>query len=70
MTHTQRKEQAQDRLMSAIGIAFFNDSAFDGTDEHGRTLPMSKETRAEMDKQMKRIEKLFGYKQGSWRRGV
>jgi len=22
-----------------------------------------------MDKQMKRIEKLFGYKPGSWRRG-
>ena len=48
MTHTQRKEQAQDRLMSAIGIAFMDDSAFDGTDEHGRTLSMSKETRAEM----------------------
>ena len=70
MTHTARKKLAQDRLMTAMQIAFENDSVWDDFDEHGRTLPINEETRNEMDKQMTRVEKLFGYTQGSWTRGV
>ena len=70
MTHTARKHLVQDRLMTAMQIAFENDSAWDDTDEHGFTLPINEETRKEMDKQFARIEKLFGYKQGAWTRGV
>jgi hypothetical protein len=51
------KERAQDELMHSLANAFYSDEAKD------------KAVFAEMDKQMKRIEKLFGYKPGSWRRG-
>jgi len=43
--------------MHSLANAFYSDEAKD------------KAVFAEMDKQMKRIEKLFGYKPGSWRRG-
>ena len=50
------KPQAQDELMSAMQTAF-----------KGSIDP---EVRKEMDRQMKRVEKLFGYTQGSWHRGA
>jgi len=50
------KELAQDELMHSLANAFYGDDAKD------------KAVFAEMDKQMKRIEKLFGYKPGSWSR--
>ena len=55
MTKKAIKERAQDELMCALQTAF---------NEH--TL---NELRGEMDHQMTRIEKLFGYDPGSWIRG-
>ena len=57
MTYTARKYLAQENLLHGLQTAFCDSD-------------LSEETRKEMDKQMKRIEKLFGYKQGSWRRGA
>ena len=50
------KEEAQDELMSAMQVAFNNVS--------------NREVVKEMDRQFKRVEKLFGYNMGSWNRGV
>ena len=61
MTHTERKQLAQERLLFGIQTAFEDDSVFDGVDEHGRTLPLNNDMRLEMDNQMRRVEKLFGF---------
>lgn len=53
------KEEAQDELMSAMQVAFNNVST-----------ETDREVVKEMDRQFKRVEKLFGYKMGSWNRGV
>ena len=50
------KEAAQDELMLAMQVAFNNVS--------------NREVVKEMDRQFKRVEKLFGYNMGSWNRGV
>tara|TARA_Y100000817_G_scaffold296253_1_gene271652 strand:- start:37 stop:243 length:207 start_codon:yes stop_codon:yes gene_type:complete len=50
------KEEAQDELMLAMQVAFNNVS--------------NREVVKEMDRQFKRVEKLFGYNMGSWNRGV
>ncbi len=54
MAKKQIKERAQDELMHAMQAAF------------NELTP--NELRDEMDKQMERIEKLFGYEAGSWAR--
>ena len=54
----QIKETAQDALLSALQQAFESSAAEDEA------------VFAEMDKQFARIEKTFGYKPGSWTRGV
>ncbi len=54
-TKTQIKQNAQDELMSAMQIAFANKQHSD-------------ELVAEISRQMERVEKLFGYKPGSWAR--
>jgi len=43
--------------MDSLATAFYSEEAKDS------------KVYKEMDKQMKRIEKLFGYDQGSWSRG-
>ncbi len=59
MTRTETKQKAQDELMSAMQIAFAR-AHDEGT---------SDDLAAEMSSQMARVEKLFGYDPGSWRRG-
>lgn len=56
MTRKETKQQAQAELLSAMQIAF----AGTGDDD----------LRAEMSLQMARVEKLFGYDQYSWVRGI
>ena len=53
------KEEAQDMLMHSVRLAFNKENPYNTTDQ---------EVIAEMDKQMRRIEKLFGYETGSWKR--
>ena len=50
------KEEAQDELMLAMQVAF--------------KYVSNREVVKEMDRQFKRVEKLFGYNMGSWNRGV
>lgn len=57
MTRTELKQKAQDALMSAAQTAF-------GKDE------VDQELRDEMDQQLQRIERLFGYELGSWGRSA
>jgi hypothetical protein len=57
MTYTARKYLAQENLLHGLQTAFCDSD-------------LSEETRKEMDKQMRRVEKLFGYTQGSWARGA
>jgi hypothetical protein len=54
MTKKQIKEQAQDAIMETAQTAFRSENS---------------QLHKEMDKQFKRIEKLFGYDPGSWNRG-
>jgi hypothetical protein len=60
MTETL-KMVAQENLLSAIQIAF--ERIADVPE------PRREELRVAMDKQMRRVEKLFGYVPGSWQRG-
>ena len=62
MTKTEIKQDAQDRLMDALQVAFYTLSDADGVDQ-------SDAIAEEMNKQMARIEKLFGYTPNSWGRG-
>ena len=64
MTRTELKQEAQDRLMNALQIAFTK-LADDG-DEIGDDYVLLQN---EMFRQMGRVEKLFGYEVGSWQRG-
>lgn len=54
------KQEAQDLLMQAMQVAF--NGIYTDLDEDA--------VREEMDKQMRRVEKLFGYQEGSWNRGA
>jgi hypothetical protein len=55
------RENAQAALLSAMQVAF------DRLRERGAVL--TDPDMAEMDKQFRRVEKLFGYIPGSWARG-
>ena len=57
MTKAEIKHKAQDELLSAMQVAF-------------NTLAVDSDLWVEADKQMERVEKLFGYVPGSWNRGV
>ena len=59
------KTQAQENLLDVLAIAFIRweeDPEGDPTDRQRRIV------RDHMDKQMRRIEKMFGYIPGSWAR--
>jgi len=58
MTKTEIKQQAQQEIMECIQ-AVFGESTEEGSEMYN-----------ELDKQMKRVEKLFGYTPGSWTRGT
>lgn len=61
------KRKAQDELMGSMQVAFnWHESGHtsDRMTEREKTLVWE-----QMDKQMARIEKLFGYTVGSWTRG-
>lgn len=60
MTKTEIKTEAKERIMYKISAAFTTWGDEEITAEVG----------AEMDKQMRRIERLLGYEPGSWGRGV
>lgn len=64
MTKTELKHQAQNRLMSAMQAAFDHLSDEELTDE------LRKAINGEMDRQMRRVERFFGYDENSWTRGV
>ena len=57
-TRTEIKQQARDALMDSLVYAA----------ERAQNDGASDEVINEMDQQMRRIEKLFGYEQGSWGR--
>lgn len=59
-TRQEIKEAAQDKIMQGIQGAF-SLASDEGDDE---------KVVKEMDKQFKRIEKMFGYDIGSWNRGA
>ena len=59
-TRTETKQQAQAELMSAMQIAFAEPAK----------NPKELALRDEMSRQMARVEKLFGYAEHSWVRGV
>lgn len=68
MTKKELRHKAQDELLSALGVAFarLNDEV-----EHEITTRADADLlRAEMSKQMARVEKLFGVDPGSSYRGV
>ena len=52
------REEAQDALMHGMQTAFRSTQRSQDAD-----------IRKEMDRQMRRVEKLFGYQAGSWMRG-
>jgi hypothetical protein len=54
---TEIKQEAQKELLEAMQVAFNNIEASSAIYE-------------EADKQMRRVEKMFGYVEGSWGRGV
>ena len=60
MSRTKLKRAAQDRLLEALPVAF----------ERLHRVDYTAELETEMSRQMERIESLFGYKSGSWGRGV
>ena len=57
LTKTQVKEAAQKELLCAMQVAFSG-------------IEIDTTLWVEADKQMKRVERLFGYVAGSWNRGV
>lgn len=61
------KHKAQEQLMRALQIAFVQH--MDGHSTHGMTQREAEMVWQQMDKQMARIEKLFGYEPNSWNRG-
>lgn len=58
------KQLAQEMLMSAMQCAFSQLEGDDVPEERKVTLGIA------MSKQMERVEKVFGYKPGSWSRGA
>ena len=56
MAKTEIKQEAQKELLSSMQVAFNNIN-------HGSDVW------AEADRQMRRVEKMFGYVEGSWERG-
>ena len=67
------KEKAQAHLMTGMQAAFNQvpdlfSSCFEAPDCY--SPEEMQEVLTEMDKQMRRVEKLFGYTPGSWGRGV
>lgn len=69
MTKTEIKDKAHFELMAAMQVSFHAvTDRISGSyieDDTERELII-----AEMDKQMKRVEKMFGYIPGSWTRGI
>ena len=65
-TKRARKAQAQAALLHALSTAFYrvaDEGSYEGLDEDAKQMCY-----ADLDEQMKRIEKLFGYEPGSWSR--
>jgi hypothetical protein len=62
MTRAEVKDQAQTLLLSCMAGAFYKVTDRDMSVEEATAL------RAEMDRQMSRVEKLFGFVPGSWGR--
>jgi hypothetical protein len=60
MSKLERKKQAQDALLQACGAAFYK-----VWDSH-LGEPEKAAAEADLKAQFARIEKLFGYKPGSW----
>ena len=58
MTKTELKQEAQKELLSRMALAF--DTVYEDK---------SPELLEEMDKQMRRAEKMFGWVEGSFQRG-
>lgn len=66
-TRKQVKEEAQDKLMQAMQVAWNHLSrAYDFDESDIEKVTLDKE----MDLQFQRVEKLFGYEKKSWSRGV
>ncbi|MCK5600558.1 hypothetical protein KAR91_01745 [Candidatus Pacearchaeota archaeon] len=64
MTRSERdnlKQEAQCQLFFGMQVSFMRQ---EGLEEEDGALLLG-----EMDKQMKRIERLFGWEVGSWKRG-
>lgn len=69
MTRTEIKENARRELLIAMQTSFSaiterNSGSYIEDDTERQAVF------AEMDKQMERVEKIFGYVPGSWARGV
>jgi hypothetical protein len=69
MKNSEIKSKAQEHIMQAVQCSFdMMVSTYGGT--FGvYTQEEVEAINAEMDKQMARIEKIFGYTPGSWQRG-
>lgn len=65
MTKTEIKHKAQDELLHGMQTAFARMA--DDISLSGEELDL---LRIEADKQMSRVEKMFGYEPGSFYRGV
>ena len=67
MTKTEIKRKAQDEIlqMAMQSMLATSERNLDDLNDKDMTL-----LTGEMDKQLERIEKLFGYVPGSWTRGV
>ena len=65
-TKRERKQQAQTELLHALSTAFYrvaDDGGYEGLDDEAKEMLI-----ADLDEQMRRIEKLFGIEPGSWGR--
>lgn len=63
------KAKAQEMLLDALSIAFYKLEVADSSDISDMTEREKTLVWEQMDKQMKRIEKMFGYVEGSCNRG-
>jgi restriction endonuclease len=70
VTKTEIKHKAQKHIMEAVQCSFDMMVSTHGGTFGTYTQDEIEAINAEMDEQMKRIEKLFGYVPGSWQRGV
>lgn len=64
MTKRELKMVAQDRILTAISGAFYSVSDDPDLNAKDREAVID-----ELDRQFRRVEKLFGYEPGSWLRG-